>query len=64
MSEQPKPDSTLDDIREFCIDFVLPVIIIVICAVLIFTGKDSEVKSIMTLAAGWIFKSGITRAKK
>ena len=43
------------------IDFVLPSLIIVICFVLLMTGKNSEVKSILTLAAGWVFKSGYQR---
>jgi hypothetical protein len=64
MPRLQKPPSTLDDIREICIDFGLPVIILVVCGFLIFTGKDSEVKSIMTLAAGWIFKSGYTKGRK
>ena len=58
------PDSKLDDIRELLTDFGLPVIIIIVCAILLFTGIDGEVKSILALAAGWIFKGGYTRAKK
>ncbi len=62
MSEQPKPDNQLDDIREILTDFGLPVLIIIVCAILLITGIDGEVKSILALAAGWIFKSGYTKA--
>ncbi len=64
MSNQPQPHTTLDDIREICVDFGLPALVIVICAVLLFTGKDGEVKAILAMAAGWLFKSGITNTKK
>ena len=51
------------EMRDILIDFVLPAMIIVICFVLLMTGKNGEVKSILTLAAGWIFKSGIQRKR-
>ncbi len=63
MSEQPKPDSQLNDIREILTDFGLPVLIIIVCTILLITGIDGEVKSILALAAGWIFKSGYTKTK-
>lgn len=44
--------------RDILIDFGLPLIIILICFILLMSGKDSEVKSILTLASGWVFKSG------
>ena len=44
--------------KDAIIDFGLPLVIIMVCFTLIMTGKDSEVKSILTLAAGWVFKSG------
>ena len=59
----PTPDSKLDDIREILMDFGLPVIIIIVCLILLLTGRDGEVKAILAMAAGWIFKSGYTRAK-
>ena len=46
---------------EFCgkhIDKLIGVLIIIICFVLIITGIDGEVKSVYTLAAGWVFGSG------
>jgi len=43
------------------IDFVLPFIIIIGCFGLLFNGIDGEVKSILTLASGWVFHSGVKR---
>lgn len=56
-------DSRIDDIRELAVDFGLPALILIICATLLFKGKDGEVKAIMALAAGWVFKSGYTKTK-
>ena len=50
--------------KDALIDFGLPLVIILICFVLILSGKDSEVKSILTLAAGWVFKSGYLHTHK
>ena len=38
-------------------DTVIAIILVVGCLVLIATGIDSEVKSILTLVAGWAFGS-------
>lgn len=49
------------------IDFGLPALVIVSCVVLIICGHNGEVKSILAMAAGWLFKSGIanrTRIKE
>lgn len=43
-------------------DKVTALVLIVGCLALIFTGKDSEVKSILTVAAGWLF--GTTFAER
>jgi len=51
------------NILDILIDFGLPVLIIVICFTLLMTGRNSEVKSILTLAAGWVFKSGYQRRR-
>jgi len=59
----PKKESFLDDLREILVDFGLPALVIVVCGVLLFTGRDSEVKAILAMAAGWLFKSGYTRVK-
>ena len=64
MSTQPEPHKTIDDVRELLVDFGLPVIIILVAMTLLLTGKDGEVKTILALAAGWIFKSGYQRVKK
>jgi hypothetical protein len=63
--KQPEEkDSRLDDIREILVDFGLPALIIITCVILLATGIDGEVKSILALAAGWIFKSGYKKAKR
>ena len=36
-------------------DLIIALVLIVGCLALIFTGIDREVKSILTLAAGWCF---------
>lgn len=61
MTPKPKPDTVLDDIRELCIEFFLPAMVIVITGALLWTGRDAEVKTIFAMAAGWLFKSGIAR---
>jgi len=38
-------------------DKITALILIIGCLTLIFTGMDSEVKSILTLGAGWLFGS-------
>lgn len=63
MSTQPPKESPIDDIRELLTDFGLPVVIIGVCAWLLASGIDGEVKSILAMAAGWIFKSGYGRRK-
>jgi len=62
MTPDPKRDTVLDDLRELCIEFGLPAMVIIITGALLWTGRDSEVKTIFAMAAGWLFKSGITRA--
>ena len=42
-------------------DLVIALVLICICAALIATGKDGEVKSVLTLAAGWCFGSQFVR---
>mgnify|MGYP003394463230 CR=1 FL=1 len=61
MSDQPVVKTTLDDIRVFCVDFGLPVLIIVILALLMAFGIDSEVKTLLAATVGWIINSGIRR---
>lgn len=38
-------------------DLIIAIILIVGCFALIFSGIDGEVKSILTMAAGWVFGS-------
>lgn len=50
-------------LRDILIDFGLPLVIITFAFVLLLTGIDGEVKSILTIAAGWAFHGAI-RAKR
>ena len=45
-------------------DKITALILVVGCLTLIFTGKDSEVKSILTLAAGWLFGTTYQERRK
>jgi len=38
-------------------DLIIALILVVGCLVLIFSGIDSEVKSVLLIAAGWAFGS-------
>jgi hypothetical protein len=42
---------------EFGNAFILPAILILGCLGLLYSGKDGEVKAILAVAAGWLFKS-------
>ncbi len=53
-----------DQLREFCIDFGLPFVVLVMLFALMFTGVDSEVKTLMAAMVGWITHSGVTRSRK
>lgn len=50
--------------KSILIDFGLPALLIVVCMVLILSGADGEVKSILAMAAGWMFKSGVASGRK
>ncbi|MBA7645919.1 hypothetical protein ES703_53679 [subsurface metagenome] len=50
-------------LRDILIDFAIPVIIIGAATFLLISGIDGEVKSILTMAAGWAFHGAI-RAKR
>jgi len=52
------------DLKGLLIDFGLPFTLMLMCFLLIWTGKDSEVKSVFLMAAGWLFKSGYTKKGK
>ncbi len=55
---------TPGEVTDLVVDFGLPVVIILVAMTLLLTGVDGEVKTILVLAAGWIFKSGITRKQR
>jgi len=44
-------------------DLIIAMVLIVGCLVLVFTGIDGEVKSILTLSAGWAFGSQFVERK-
>ncbi|MBA7581611.1 hypothetical protein ES708_23517 [subsurface metagenome] len=48
------------------IDFLIPVILIGVTSYLLIQGIDGKVKTILTLAAGWAFRSSVvvTRTAK
>jgi len=45
-------------------DKITAMVLVVGCLVLIFTGRDGEVKSIPTMAGGWLFGTGYAEIKK
>lgn len=49
--------------KDILIDFGLPALLLLICAALLFTGIDGEVKSVLLLSAGWMFRSGVIHKK-
>ncbi len=60
----PKPQPTLTEWGDVLIDFGLPALVFGITGVLIFCGKDSEIKTVFAASAGWLFNSGIRRRRK
>lgn len=44
-------------------DLIIAMVLICSCIALIATGIDSEVKSILTVAAGWVFGTQIERRR-
>ena len=51
-------------LRDFCVDFVLPFVLLVGLFALLFSGIDGEVKTLMAGLVGWITHSGVTRGRK
>ncbi len=45
-------------------DLIIALVLIVGCLGLVFTGIDGEVKSILTLAAGWTFGTQYSERRK
>lgn len=64
MNDELKKNSTLDDIREFCVDFGIPVLVLLILAILLGVGIDGEVKTLFAGVVGWLIKSGVSRKRK
>jgi hypothetical protein len=52
------------DVKDLCIDFGLPLVIVILCFTLLMTGKDSEVKTLFGASIGWILNSGYRHIKK
>lgn len=50
--------------RDILIDFGLPALILVMLFVLMLTGIDSEVKTLMAAVVGWIINSGVSKTRK
>jgi len=49
--------------ESFCIDFLLPFAVFVMLFVLMLTGIDGEVKTLMAGMIGWMTHSGVTRGR-
>jgi len=47
----------------FFIEFCLPGLLLLGCLYLVISGKNSEVKSILAMAAGWLFHASVKAAK-
>lgn len=63
-SEPVKAGFNWTAFQGFCIDFILPTLVLVMLFVLMLTGIDGEVKTLMAGIVGWITHSGVTRARK
>jgi hypothetical protein len=50
-------------ITNFCVDFGIPVLILILCFALIWSGKDGEVKTVFAAAVGWLINSGVKHKK-
>ena len=53
----------LQTVYDCLIDFGLPALLIVVLAVLLVTGTDGEVKTLMAALVGWITKAGVSRKR-
>jgi hypothetical protein len=64
MGETPTPPrDIITEVQELLVSFGLPALIIIVCALLLWAGIDGDVKAILAIAAGWIFKSAYSKAK-
>ncbi len=64
MPDESKPESTIDDVRELCVDFGIPFVLLIILAALLVTGIDGEVKTLFAAVVGWLTNSGVRRTRK
>jgi len=48
-------------LKDILIDFGLPFFLIAVLSALLFCGIDGEVKAMLAVAVGWVFKSGYQR---
>lgn len=49
----------MNDKKDLLVDFILPVLIFAVLAGLLFTGKDGEVKTMMTAMIAWVTHSAV-----
>ena len=49
--------------KDILIDFGLPSLILILLFILLVTGIDGEVKTLMATVIGWIVKSGVSRVR-
>lgn len=47
----------------FFLDFVLPGLLLLGCLSLLLMGHDSEIKSILAMAGGWLFHASVKAGK-
>lgn len=45
-------------------DLIIALVIVIACTVFLARGIDSDVKSILAIAAGWAFRSGYVANKQ
>ncbi|OGO29976.1 MAG: hypothetical protein A2Z29_04730 [Chloroflexi bacterium RBG_16_56_11] len=57
-------ETFLEALKGAAVGFILPLIVILAATILLLTGIDGEVKTILAMSAGWLFKSGYTARKR
>jgi hypothetical protein len=57
-------DEFLTRLGQASVNFILPLVVILILGVLLFTGRDGEVKGMFAVAVGWLFKGGYNQFQK
>lgn len=51
-------------VTDLCIDFGLPAMLMIMLFVLLLTGIDGEVKTLMAAVVGWLTHSGVRRPQR